>query len=137
MLTPENVLLALKITVGSVTVLLLWSLTALAFGNYRLHGRINLAFFILVLAALLGFELTAHVVSPGMLQEFLRSQNALETLYIHLGFSVPAALVLPAMLFSGLKRHRRVHVALGIVFLVLWTGTVVTGIFYLPHTARP
>jgi len=136
-LTAENVLLALKIAVGGVTVLLFFSLTALALGNYRLHGRINLAFFILVLAALLGFELTAHVVRPGMLQEFLRSQNALETLYIHLGFSVPAALILPLMLFSGLKRHRRVHVALGMLFLVLWTGTVITGIFYLPHAASP
>jgi uncharacterized membrane protein YozB (DUF420 family) len=56
-------------------------------------------------------------------------------LYIHLGFSVPAALVLPAMLYSGLKRYRSVHVSLGVVFLVLWSGTFVTGIFFLPHTA--
>jgi uncharacterized membrane protein YozB (DUF420 family) len=135
-LTAENVLLALKIAVIIVTLLLVASLTALARGNYRLHGRINLAFFILVLAAILGFELTAHILRPGMLQDFLQKQNALQVLYIHLGFSVPAAMVLPAMLYTGLKRHRRVHVALGVLFLVLWSGTFITGVFFLPHTAQ-
>jgi uncharacterized membrane protein YozB (DUF420 family) len=134
-LTAEVVLLTLKIAVGAVTVLLLCSLTALALGNYRLHGRINLVFFILVLGALLGFELVAQVLYPGMLQRFLEQHDALGMLYIHLGFSVPAALVLPAMLYSGLKRYRSVHVSLGVVFLVLWSGTFVTGIFFLPHTA--
>jgi hypothetical protein len=71
-----------------------------------------------------------------MLQEFLRKQDALEALYIHLGFSVPAALMLPAMLYTGLKRRRRTHIGLGLVFLVLWCGTLVTGVFFLPHTAR-
>lgn len=56
-------------------------------------------------------------------------------LYIHLGFSVPAALVLPVMLYTGLKGHARFHVALGVVFLLLWSGTFITGIFFLPHTA--
>jgi hypothetical protein len=126
----------LKIAVIAVTVLLVCSLTALALGRYRLHGRINLVFFILVLVALLGFEATAHIAKPGMLQDFLTKQDALESLYIHLGFSVPSALVLPAMLYTGLKRHRKIHISLGIVFLVLWSGTFVTGIFFLPHTAR-
>jgi hypothetical protein len=96
-----------------------------------------LVFFILVLAALLGLELVTQIVRPGMLQDFLRQQNALESLYIHLGFSLPAALVLPGMLYTGLKRLRRFHITLGIVFLVLWTGTFVTGVFYLPHSALP
>jgi len=135
-LSAETVILTLKIAVAAATLLLLGSLTALAAGNYRLHGRINLVFFVLVLAALLGFESAAHLVSPGMLQEFLRQQQALEVLYVHLGFSVPAALLLPVMLYTGLKGHRRIHVALGIAFLVLWSGTFVTGIFFLPHSAR-
>jgi hypothetical protein len=130
-------LLTLKIAVAAVTVLLAVSLTALARGNYRLHGRLNLVFFILVLVALLGFELVAQLVNPGMLRDFLRQQDALTAFYIHLGFSVPAALVLPAMLWTGLRHTRSVHISLGVVFLVLWSGTFVTGIFFLPHTAQP
>ena len=137
MLTAETVILLLKITVIGATLLLVCSMTALAMGRIRLHGRINLVFFIAVLAALLGFELTAHVAKPGMLQEFLRQQDALDALYIHLGFSVPAALVLPGMLYTGLKRLVRTHIALGVLFLILWSGTFVTGIFFLPHSARP
>jgi uncharacterized membrane protein YozB (DUF420 family) len=136
MLTPETVILTLKVAVCGATLLLVASLTALARGNYRLHGRINLVFFILVLAVLLGFESAAHLVSPGMLQEFLRKQDALDALYIHLGFSVPSALLLPAMLYTGLKGRRRTHIGLGLAFLVLWCGTLVTGVFFLPHTAR-
>ena len=30
-----------------------------------------------------------------------------------------------------------VTAGLGLVFLVLWTGTFVTGIFFLPHTPNP
>lgn len=74
MLTPEIVILALKIAVVGATLVLCCSLTALAMGRYRLHGRINLLFFILVLAALLGFELTAHIAYPGMLQDYLRER---------------------------------------------------------------
>jgi hypothetical protein len=134
--TAETVILSLKIAVIAATLLLVCSMTALALGNYRLHGRINLVFFILVLAVLLGFESAAHLISPGMLQDFLRQQNALDALYIHLGFSVPAALVLPGMLYTGLKGFRRIHIALGIVFLMLWSGTLITGVFFLPHTSR-
>jgi uncharacterized membrane protein YozB (DUF420 family) len=135
MLTAETVILSLKIAVVAATLVLLGSLTALAFGNYRLHGRINLVFFILVLAALLGFELAAHILRPGMLQEFLREQNAVDALNIHLSFSVPAALLLPVMLYTGLKGQRRLHVPLGCLFLALWSATFITGVFFLPHTA--
>jgi hypothetical protein len=135
LLTAEAVILTLKIAVIGVTLLLACSLTALALGRYRLHGRINLAFFILVLGALLGLELVTHVVSPGLLQRFLEQHDALGMLYVHLGFSVPAALLLPAMLYSGLRRFRTAHISMGIVFLLLWSGTFVTGIFFLPHTA--
>jgi hypothetical protein len=136
LLNAETVILTLKIAVAMVTVLLACSLTAVAFGQYRLHGRINLVFFVLVLAALLGLELVTQVVRPGMLQDFLEKNDALPALYVHLGFSVPSALVLPMMLWTGLKRRRRLHVALGILFLTLWTGTFITGIFYLPHAGR-
>ena len=64
MLTGPNVILTLKVAVAAVTVLLLASLVALARGQYRLHGRINLVFFTLTLAAVLGLELVIHVISP-------------------------------------------------------------------------
>ena len=55
MLTGPNVILTLKVAVAAVTVLLLASLVALARGQYRLHGRINLVFFTLTLAAVFVF----------------------------------------------------------------------------------
>jgi len=45
------VILVLKVAVIAVTVLLVASLTALARGNIRLHGRINYVFFVLTLGA--------------------------------------------------------------------------------------
>jgi hypothetical protein len=134
LLTAEMVILALKIAVIAVTLLLLGSLTALVFGQYRLHGRINLVFFVLVLAALLGFELVAQVAYPGMLRDYLQEKDKLEAFYVHLSFSVPSTLLLPVMLWTGLKGRGRLHVTLGVVFLTFWTGTFVTGVFFLPHT---
>jgi ABC-type maltose transport system permease subunit len=135
LLTAEIVILTLKVAVIAVTLLLLASLTALAFGRYRLHGRINLVFFVLVLAALLGFELVAQVVYPGMLRNFLENEGKLEVFFIHLGFSIPSTLLLPVMLWTGLKGRGRLHVTLGVLFLAFWTGTFVTGVFYLPPYA--
>ncbi len=132
-LTAENVILALKIAVAAVTALLLASLVALWRGRYRLHGRINMVFFALTLTALLGLEGIARVVEPEMFNEFFRRTEAWRALYIHLAFSVPAALLLPVMLFTGLRGHRSLHITLAYVFSVLWTGTFVTGIFFLPH----
>ena len=42
-------------------------------------------------------------------------------------------LLMPAMLYSG-KTHRSWHVPLAVVFSVLWAGTFVTGIFFLPYS---
>ena len=42
------------------------------------------------------------------------------------------ALLLPAMIVSGKMRRKRLHLALAVVFAVLWTGTVITGLG-LPH----
>lgn len=132
------VILILKLAVITVTGLFLGSLVALARGNLRLHGRLNLAFFTLTLAAVLGFEtlirLWPHVSADGR-ELFDYFDDATRTaLTIHLCFSVPATLVLPIMLFSGLKHRRWAHVALGVLFVLLWTGTFVTGVFCLPHT---
>ncbi len=134
MLTPQNVIVALKVAVLAVTVLLLCSLFALARGNYRLHGRINVVFFTLSLMAVLGLELVARVLIPVDFEKYIMGNPAVhEALQTHLWFSVPSTFLMPAMLYTGLKGHRTVHLAFAVLFGVLWTGTFVTGIFFLPH----
>ncbi len=133
MLTGPNVILALKVAVGAVTLLLLGSLLAVVRGNYRLHGRINLVFFTLTLAAVLGLEVIVRFLQPDIFQYIRTNEELYQALTIHLCFSVPAALLMPAMLYTGLKHHRAWHLTLALVFGVLWTGTFVTGIFFLPH----
>jgi len=130
-LTAEILLLVLKVAVITVTILLAASLTALAFGKYRLHGRLNIVFFLLTLTAVLGLEVVARFLKPEMFGEYFDRHNSWNMLYIHLSFSLPAALVLPVMLYSGLRRHRRLHIGIGLIFLVLWIGTVITGVFFL------
>jgi uncharacterized membrane protein YozB (DUF420 family) len=129
--TGPTVILALKIAVGAVTALLLASLLALWRGNYRLHGRINLVFFLLTLLALLGLELIVRVLNPDVFRYFTEDENRL--LNVHLCFSIPSALLMPVMLYTGLKHVRRVHLVLAALFGVLWAGTFVTGVFFLPH----
>jgi len=41
------------------------------------------------------------------------------------------------MLVTGWKRRRKLHIATGLVFLVLWIGTFITGVFFLPHEILP
>jgi uncharacterized membrane protein YozB (DUF420 family) len=133
-LTPQNVILTLKVAVLAVTVLLLCSLAALARGNYRLHGRINVVFFTLSLMAVLGLELVARVLIPGPFETYITSNPAVhEALKTHLWFSVPSTFLMPAMLYTGLKGHRTVHLTFAALFAILWTGTFITGIFFLPH----
>jgi hypothetical protein len=132
-LTGPNVILVLKVAVAAVTVLLVASLVALARGNYRLHGRINLAFFVLTLTAVLGLELLVRVIDPGLFDYF--DADTRQVMRVHLAFAVPAALLLPVMYVTGRTGRGRVHVGLALVFATLWTGTFVTGIFFLPHTA--
>jgi len=47
-------------------------------------------------------------------------------------YMVPSTFVLPAMLYTGLKGYVRVHLSLAACFVVLWCGTFITGIFFLP-----
>jgi FtsH-binding integral membrane protein len=130
---PGLIILILKIAVAAVTVLWVASLVALARGQIRLHGRINYFFFGLTLAALVGLEVIARIIDPGLFDQFLDARDAKGMLRLHLSFSMPAAGLLFVMLFTGLKHFRLVHIALGILFGLLWTGTFVTGIFFLPH----
>jgi hypothetical protein len=133
-LTPQNVLLALKVAVVAVTILLGTSLVALARGQYRLHGRINVVFFTLSLTAVLGLELVSRVLIPVQFQRYIVDNPPVrQALGIHLWFSVPSTLLMTAMLYTGLRGMRAVHLTLAALFAVLWTGTFITGIFFLPH----
>jgi hypothetical protein len=132
MLSPGAVILALKIAVAAVTVLLAASLVALAAGKPRWHGRLNTVFFALTAATVLGFEVVIRFIQPDLTAGFTPAQR--EALTIHLGFSVPAALLLPAMLYTGKRQYRTAHAVLAVGFLILWSGTLVTGLFFLPHT---
>jgi hypothetical protein len=127
------VILILKIAVATVTVLWICSMIALARGNIRLHGRINLVFFFLTLSALIGLEVVARIISPELFDRFLKDRQAEGLLLVHLSFSMPAAALLFVMLFTGLKHKRNLHIAAGILFSLLWIGTFITGIFFLPH----
>jgi hypothetical protein len=132
-LTAASIILTLKVAVVAVTVLLIASLVALATGRYRLHGRINIAFFALTLTALIGLEVIARLIEPDMFSEYFTQKNAWTEFYIHLCFSIPSTIILPVLLYSGLSRRIKLHYPLALVFLVFWTGTFITGVFFLPH----
>jgi hypothetical protein len=133
-LTGPNVILVLKIAVAAVTVLLAASTVCALLGKYRWHGRINIVFFVLTLGAVLGLEAIIRLVDPEIFSYFTPDDRRRMT--IHLCFSIPSAIMLPIMLFSGLKYYRSLHILLGLVFLVFWAGTFYTGIFTLPHGPR-
>lgn len=132
MLTGPLVILILKVAVIAVTVILLASFVALSRGNYWLHGRINIVFFVLTVVALIGFESVIRLIRPDIF-DYL-DEPTRRALAIHLCFSVPSALLMPAMLYTGLSHRRRAHLFLAFFFGLLWAGTFVTGVFFLPHT---
>ena len=137
MITAELVILSLKIAVLAVTALLIASLIALARGRFRLHGRINRVFFALSLVALVSLELIARGLDPDLFRDFFDRTDSWNALYVHLSFSVPVTLLLPIMLLTGMFHRARWHVGLSVLFLILWSGTFVTGVFFLPHRALP
>ena len=128
--TGPQIILALKVLVTVVTVLLIASLVALAMKKPRLHGRINTLFFVLTMLTVVGFEVLLQFFVDVSATFDAQARDALRT---HLYFALPSAVLLPVMLLTGLTRRKSVHVSLGVAFAVLWTGTFVTGVFYLPH----
>jgi hypothetical protein len=126
--TGPQIILTLKVLVVAVTLLLLASLVALAQKRPRRHGQINTVFFLLTLLTVAAFEGVLQWVDVSATFD----DAARQALRVHLGFAIPAALILPAMFLSGKMRKKRLHVALAVVFSILWTGTVITGLG-LPH----
>ncbi len=131
--TGPVIILALKIAVIAVTLLLIAALVALARGNYRLHGRINLLFFILTVSAVIGFE-TLLQLGADVKSHMNEAERI--ALKVHLCFAGPLPVVMGVMLYTGLRHARRWHLGLSILFSILWIGTFVTGVFFLPHEAR-
>ncbi|MCZ2343957.1 MAG: DUF420 domain-containing protein [Bacteroidales bacterium] len=130
MLTGPNIIIILKVLVSAVTVLFVLSLIALARGKRRLHGRINTAFFVLTMMTVIVFESLLRLgvdVTSGF------SPAARQALRIHLIFAIPSAILLPILFFTGFTGRRRGHVPLGVIFAVLWVGTFLTGVFFLPN----
>ncbi len=130
MLDGPDIILTLKVLVCAVTLLLASSIAAIATGRRRLHGRINTIFFLLTMTTVLGFEVLIRffVDVTSTFDDATR-----EALRVHLYFAVPSAIILPAMFFTGIRRRRKIHLSLAVVFLSLWIGTFITGVFYLPH----
>ena len=75
-LTGPNIILTLKIAVAAVTVVLIAAVIAVARGNYRLHGRLNLVFFTLTLMAVLGLELVVHLIAPEVF-DYIKNDSEL------------------------------------------------------------
>lgn len=128
--TGPEIILTLKVLVTAVTVLLAAAVAAVATGRKKLHGRLNTAFFVLTMTTVLGFEVLLRL-GTDVSASF--SPEARQALRVHLCFAVPSAVLLPLMLWSGATGRRRLHLPLSAVFGVLWVGTFVTGVFFLPH----
>lgn len=126
--TGPQIIITLKILVVAVTVLLALSLVALVMKKPRRHGQINTVFFALTMLTVLCFEGFLQVVNVSE----LFTPEARHALRVHLYFSVPSTLLLPVMMATGKMHRRRLHTALGLLFVTLWTGTVITGLG-LPH----
>ena len=100
MLTGPEVILVLKVAVCAVTLLLLTALIAVARGNYWLHGRINMVFFVLTVTALFGLELVARVIDPALFDYF--DERTRRILAIHLCSDLRDDLaVIPALRNTG------------------------------------
>jgi len=129
-LTGPTIILILKVLVSAVTVLFVAAVVAIGTGHRRTHGRINTAFFILTMTTVVGFELLLRL-GQDVTSTF--TPEALQALRVHLCFAIPSAVLLPVMFLSGKMHWKLLHVATGCLFTVLWIGTFVTGVFFLPH----
>lgn len=133
MLQGTAVIGVLKVAVTAVTLLLGVSMVALWMGRPRLHGRINAICFALTYATLGGLEVLIRGIQPDVFDFIISDPEKMARLRLHLAFAVPSALLLPVMLYTGYRGPRRVHLALGLAFGLLWIGTWVTGVLGLPH----
>jgi uncharacterized membrane protein YozB (DUF420 family) len=129
-LSGPTIILTLKVLVSVVTLLFAVAVWAIATGRKRLHGRVNTVFFALTLTTVVGFEVLLRV--QGNVKDHFTPEQK-QALLVHLCFAVPSAVLLLVMMTTALLRWKRLHVACGLLFALLWLGTFVTGVFFLPH----
>jgi len=129
-LSGPAIILTLKVLVSVVTVLFAVAVWAISTGRKKLHGRVNTVFFALTLTTVVGFEVLLRL-QGNVTDHFSPAQR--QALLIHLCFAVPSAVLLLAMMTTALLKWKRVHIACGLLFALLWIGTFVTGVFFLPH----
>lgn len=132
MLTGPQVILLLKVAVGVVTTMLVCSGIALAKGKYRIHGLINTWMASLTLITVMGFELLVRVVGIKVTEGWDDATKF--ALKVHLCFVIPLVPIMVFMLITGWRRRRRIHLSIAVLFIILWVGMFVTGMFFLPHT---
>lgn len=123
----------LKIAVALTTTMLVASLIALVLKRPRLHGLLNTLVAVLILVAVLGLEIVLRMLGVDMTAHM--DAAARQALVIHLCFAVPLVPVMGVMLVTGRSRRLRIHLSVAVLFVVLWVGMFVTGMFYLPHAA--
>ncbi len=128
-----TIILSLKIAVTAVTLILVAAMVALARGNYRLHGRLNVLFSVLTITAVVVFEVLIHS-GADVTSHMNDAERA--ALQVHLGFALLAPFAMVAMLLTGLTHRRRIHIRVAVLFTILWLGTWITGVFFLPHSPR-
>ena len=86
----------------------------------------------LTLLTVLGFELLLRVVGIKVTEGW--DDYAKTALKIHLCFVIPLVPILVFMLVTGWRGQRKMHLGVSVIFLILWIGMFVTGMFFLPHT---
>ena len=126
----STIILTLKVLVCTVTLLFAIAVGAILMGHKRLHGWVNTIFFVLTMSTVFGFELLIRI-GGDITATF--SPEARQALRIHLMFAIPAAVIMPVMFWSGWTQRKRLHLPLAVVFTLVWIGTFITGVFFLPH----
>ncbi len=131
MITGPSVILVLKVAVALVTLILIASAIALAVKKPRLHGILNTIMTVLTLVAVVIFEVIIRLMGVDVKEHM--NEDARFALKVHLCFVIPLTPFLIWMLISGWKRRIRMHLAVSVIFLTLWIGMFITGMFFLPH----
>lgn len=131
MITGPQVILCLKVAVALVTAMLMASAIALAMKKPRLHGILNSILTLLTLLTVILFEVIIRFMGVDVKAHM--NEDARFALKVHLCFVIPLTPFLIWMLISGWKRRIKMHLAVSVIFLVLWIGMFITGMFFLPH----
>ena len=110
--TGPEIILTLKVLVTAVTVLFACAVAAILAGHKRLHGRLNVAFFVLTMTTVVGFEVLIRL-GTDVTASF--SDEARQMLRIHLGFALPAARLPELRVAMEAAPNRRSYIRLAVI----------------------